>query len=144
MPDLREAPIWLRWLDAPAADLSDALEAVGIRRRLVVPRDLSMIYVPVAKGGFELVFTSADLCPGHEARRPTAAVLTGMRLPLDTYRGRMLLGVRRRDGRASLRARLGRPRREADRDRWTRRGLSVEVAYTEDLRAIREMLVSLP
>jgi hypothetical protein len=137
---------------ADDAKVRDAASRAEITKPLKIAREELSVRTDIKGEGTTIIFTDDSVLPGGGgvAGRP---ILSGLMMTLQSrnkkniYKGPLPYDLKTEESQATVRARLGPPAQSNEdyqTDAWTIDGLEIAVSYTEDLKSIIQVSVSLP
>ncbi len=145
---------WIDLFGKPADDqqIRDAVVEAGITKTLKIARNELGVRADIAGQGMTIVFSDETLLMPEAglARRP---ILSSVMVVLDSddksnlYKSTLPKGLKKSDSQSIVRKKLGEPvesNEDNQTDAWLIDGLILAVSFTEDLKSIIQISVSLP
>jgi hypothetical protein len=149
-----------QWVDlfgksAEDKQVRDVVAKAGVTGRIKIDRDELSTSKDIKGEGTTIIFTSETILrpddPSGVVGRP---ILSGVLLILhdrknktNVYKGPLPYGLKKDESQTALRARLGKPvqsNQEYRTDAWLIDGLEVAATYSDDLKSLTQVSVTIP
>ncbi|MEO7206407.1 MAG: hypothetical protein ABI356_12300 [Steroidobacteraceae bacterium] len=137
---------------ADDSQLRKKLVDAGIKRKIKIARDELSETVELKGEGMEITFTDDSVMRPNDGGIVGRAILSEVMMVFDdaggdVYKGPMPHKIKQSDSRATLRAKFGKPKESSSEfrwDAWLIDGLTLTLRYSQDLKSLRVVSLSLP